>query len=111
MSASQRRSAVSSEKAREEDRALLRRYHEGGDTTAREELIERHLPRLGEQALDRELEVVDLLEGEVHALRDPADDQPHDGLEIARQRRLEVDALGQLRHRGSPMVPSPTTRS
>ena len=35
---------VSSEKAREEDRALLRRYHEGGDTTAREELIERHLP-------------------------------------------------------------------
>ena len=39
-----RRSAVSSEKAREEDRALLRRYHEGGDTTAREELIERHLP-------------------------------------------------------------------
>jgi RNA polymerase sigma-B factor len=40
----QRRSAVSSEKAREEDRALLRRYHEEGDTTAREELIERHLP-------------------------------------------------------------------
>ena len=23
---------------------LLRRYHEGGDSTAREELIERHLP-------------------------------------------------------------------
>jgi RNA polymerase sigma-B factor len=44
VSASQRRSAVSSEKAREEDRALLRRYHEDGDTTAREELIERHLP-------------------------------------------------------------------
>ena len=40
----QRRSAASSEKAREEDRALLRRYHEAGDTTAREELIERHLP-------------------------------------------------------------------
>jgi len=44
MSASQRRSSVSSEKAREEDRALMRRYHEQGDTTAREELIERHLP-------------------------------------------------------------------
>ena len=33
-----------SESAREEDRALLRRYHEDGDTSAREELIERHLP-------------------------------------------------------------------
>jgi RNA polymerase sigma-B factor len=33
-----------SERAREEDRELLRRYHEGGDTGAREELIERHLP-------------------------------------------------------------------
>ena len=40
----QRRSPAASEKAREEDRALLRRYHEEGDTTAREELIERHLP-------------------------------------------------------------------
>ena len=44
MSAPQRRSPAASEKAREEDRALLRRYHEDGDTTAREELIERHLP-------------------------------------------------------------------
>ena len=35
---------AASEKAREEDRELLRRYHEDGDTTAREELIERHLP-------------------------------------------------------------------
>jgi len=40
----QRRTPAASEKAREEDRALLRRYHEKGDTTAREELIERHLP-------------------------------------------------------------------
>jgi RNA polymerase sigma-B factor len=32
------------ERAREEDRRLLRRYHEAGDTCAREELIERHLP-------------------------------------------------------------------
>src|SRR5207248_5451992 len=32
------------DRAREEDRALLRRYHEGGDTGAREQLIERHLP-------------------------------------------------------------------
>lgn len=32
------------EHSREEDRALLRRYHEEGDTGAREELIERHLP-------------------------------------------------------------------
>ena len=69
------------------------------------------LARLGQQALDRELEVVDLLEGEVHALGDAADDQPHDGLEIAGQRRLEVDAFGLDRQRGSPMVPSPTTRS
>ncbi|MET0835894.1 MAG: sigma-70 family RNA polymerase sigma factor, partial [Thermoleophilaceae bacterium] len=40
----QRHPEVSGEKAREEDRELLRRYHERGDTTAREELIERHLP-------------------------------------------------------------------
>jgi RNA polymerase sigma-B factor len=32
------------EGSRDEDRELLRRYHEGGDTNAREELIERHLP-------------------------------------------------------------------
>jgi RNA polymerase sigma-B factor len=35
---------VANERAREEDRALLRRYHEGGDTRAREQLIQRHLP-------------------------------------------------------------------
>ena len=70
-----------------------------------------HLPRLRQQALDGELEVVDLLEGEVHALGDAADDQPHHRLEVARQRRLEVDAFMQLVHFGSPMVPSPTTRS
>ncbi len=29
---------------REEDRELLRRYHEQGDTAAREELVQRHLP-------------------------------------------------------------------
>ena len=29
---------------REEDRELLRRYHDAGDMSAREELIERHLP-------------------------------------------------------------------
>ena len=29
---------------RDEDRELLRRYHEEGDTSAREELVERHLP-------------------------------------------------------------------
>ena len=40
----QARRPVANERARQEDRALLRRYHEGGDTTAREELIERHLP-------------------------------------------------------------------
>ena len=32
------------ERARAEDRDLLRRYHEEGDTSAREQLIERHLP-------------------------------------------------------------------
>jgi RNA polymerase sigma-B factor len=31
-------------RARHEDRELLRRYHDHGDTAAREELIERHLP-------------------------------------------------------------------
>jgi RNA polymerase sigma-B factor len=35
---------VSPERAREEDRELLRRYHEEGDTSAREELVQRHLP-------------------------------------------------------------------
>jgi len=38
------RRPVANERAREEDRALLRRYHEGGDTGAREQLIQRHLP-------------------------------------------------------------------
>jgi RNA polymerase sigma-B factor len=38
------RKPVGSDKGREEDRELLRRYHEGGDTSAREALIERHLP-------------------------------------------------------------------
>ncbi len=42
MSATRRSS--SPEKARAEDRELLRRYHEGGDTSAREALIRRHLP-------------------------------------------------------------------
>jgi RNA polymerase sigma-B factor len=41
---SQARKPVANERAREEDRALLRRYHEGGDTGAREQLIQRHLP-------------------------------------------------------------------
>jgi RNA polymerase sigma-B factor len=41
---SQARRPVANERAREEDRALLRRYHEGGDTGAREQLIQRHLP-------------------------------------------------------------------
>jgi RNA polymerase sigma-B factor len=31
-------------RAREQDRELLKRYHEDGDANAREELIERHLP-------------------------------------------------------------------
>jgi RNA polymerase sigma-B factor len=35
---------VANERAREEDRDLLRRYHDGGDTGAREKLIQRHLP-------------------------------------------------------------------
>jgi RNA polymerase sigma-B factor len=38
------RRSVTSERAREEDRELLRRYHRNGDTSAREELIQRHLP-------------------------------------------------------------------
>jgi RNA polymerase sigma-B factor len=35
---------VEPQRSRGEDRELLRRYHEDGDTGAREELIERHLP-------------------------------------------------------------------
>ena len=69
------------------------------------------LAGLGEQALDRELEVVDLLEREVHALGDAADDQADDRLEVARQRGHEVDAFLVVGQRGSPIVPSPTTRS
>ncbi len=44
MRATDSRRAANSEQARGEDRELLRRYHKAGDTTAREELIERHLP-------------------------------------------------------------------
>jgi RNA polymerase sigma-B factor len=38
------RRSLAPERAREEDRELLRRYHERGDTGAREALIQRHLP-------------------------------------------------------------------
>jgi RNA polymerase sigma-B factor len=38
------RRPVANERAREQDRDLLRRYHDGGDTGAREQLIQRHLP-------------------------------------------------------------------
>jgi RNA polymerase sigma-B factor len=38
------RSPAPNERSRKADRDLLRRYHEGGDTDAREQLIERHLP-------------------------------------------------------------------
>ena len=44
MSFPERRTQASSEKARAEDRDLLQRYHRRGETAAREELIERHLP-------------------------------------------------------------------
>jgi RNA polymerase sigma-B factor len=37
-------SGVGKAQLREEDRELLRRYHEDGDTGAREELVQRHLP-------------------------------------------------------------------
>ena len=43
MSSTHRRPA-SADRARREDRELLKRYHDGGDTSARQELIERHLP-------------------------------------------------------------------
>ena len=38
------RAVGSPERAREQDRELLQRYHDDGDTSAREELIQRHLP-------------------------------------------------------------------
>jgi RNA polymerase sigma-B factor len=38
------RETLSGEHGRDEDRELLRRYHEDGDTGAREQLIQRHLP-------------------------------------------------------------------
>ncbi len=37
-------SDISKAQLREQDRELLRRYHEEGDTGAREELVQRHLP-------------------------------------------------------------------
>ena len=37
-------SEVRKAQLREEDRELLRRYHERGDTSAREQLVQRHLP-------------------------------------------------------------------
>ena len=37
-------SEVRKAQLREEDRELLRRYHEHGDTSAREQLVQRHLP-------------------------------------------------------------------
>ena len=43
-SANASRRSGNSDKAREEDRELLRRYHDDGDTGAREQLIQRHLP-------------------------------------------------------------------
>jgi len=36
--------AAAAERERDSDRDLLRRYHEGGDTAAREQLVQRHLP-------------------------------------------------------------------
>ena len=51
------------------------------------------LARLGEQPLDGELQVVDLLEGEVDALGDASDDQANDRLEVAGERRVELDEL------------------
>ncbi len=44
MNLPERRVQPSAEKSRAEDRELLRRYHKGGDTAARDDLIERHLP-------------------------------------------------------------------
>ncbi len=38
------RRPASADRARREDRELLQRYHDQGDTAARQELIERHLP-------------------------------------------------------------------
>ena len=96
------------------DRALGERPHARADARLAHlegQLDAADLARLGEQPLDRELEVVDLLEREVHALGDAADDQAYDSVEVARQRRFEVDAFVLVDQRGSPMVPSPTTRS
>ena len=56
--------------------------------TSNERLHGLLLAGLGQQALDGELKIVDLLEREVHALGDAADDQPDDGLEVAGQRGL-----------------------
>ena len=114
--------AANSEQAREEDRELLRRYHKAGDTTAREELIERHLPLVrslarryagrGEALEDIEqvgaIGLIKARGGTIIWTGDAADDQAHDGLEVARQRRFEIDSFLLL---GQAIVPSPTTQS
>ena len=82
-------------------------------TISKERLHAADLTGLGEQPLDGELQVVDLLEGEVDALGDTSDDQANDGLKVAGERRLELDELSFDRriHSGSPIVPYPTTAS
>src|SRR5205085_11196731 len=73
---------------------------------------------LRQQPLDRELEVVYLLEAEVDPLGDAADDQPHDGMEVASDRRLELDPLAFWLDQATTslrteelIVPWPSTRS
>ena len=59
-------------------------------------------PGLGQQALDRQLEVVHVLEAEVGALGDAAHDQPHDRPERPVQRRLEGHAVSHRPRHGAP---------
>ncbi len=68
------------------DRALAERSDARADAVLADLEGEPHAALragLGEQPLDGELQVVDLLEGEVHPLGDAADDQPHDRMEVA----------------------------
>ena len=49
--------------------------------------------RVGEQALDRELQVVELLEAEVEPVRDATENQPDDGVPLTPDGRDKFDSI------------------
>src|SRR4051794_38897404 len=53
--------------------------------------------RLGQEPLDRELEVVELVEAEVEPIADPAQDEPDDRVPSASDGRYELDSVRHVR--------------